>query len=394
MIPRPHTVCRFCLAACLLPALAYAQAQPVFSERVEVSSVLIDARVVDDGGKPVLGLDVDDFLVKIGGQTTQVQSVGWVPGTVEAPTEVVLEPTASAMPVQPIDRLIVILIEKSLDQQRIRGLMRMLIELRAFVEQFTPDDRIAVLSFDTQLKVWLDFTNDLDDIRWALEHRILFERPGPVQEVSPPSLLAGLDPARARRAASIEKALGLVGQALEPLPGSKSVVLVGHGFGNLTRMGVTMPREYRRTSEMLQQARVSVFCLDITEADYHSLEAGLADDTGGFFARTHIFAARPLARLAGALAGHYVLFVEIPELSRGTHRIEVNLTRAKGTVLARNAFESRAGNEQAAEHGRPERGMKNGQWKREAGIWNSACGRCTVFNADWKVRWLISRTTI
>jgi hypothetical protein len=84
-----------------------------------------------------------------------------------------------------------------------------------------------------------------------------------------------------------------------------------------------------------------VFSLDVTNADYHSLEAGLklvSEQTGGFFARTHIFARQAMRRLTGALAGYYALFVEKPEVGRETHEIEVHLARRKGTVLARTAY--------------------------------------------------------
>jgi hypothetical protein len=45
-----------------------------------------------------------------------------------------------------------------------------------------------------------------------------------------------------------------------------------------------------------------------------------------------------MRRLAGALAGYYVLFVEKPEVGRETHEIEVQLARRKGTVLARSGY--------------------------------------------------------
>jgi hypothetical protein len=88
-------------------------------------------------------------------------------------------------------------------------------------------------------------------------------------------------------------------------------------------------------------ARASVFCLDVTNADSHSLEAGLklvAADTGGFFERTHVFGRRALERLGAALAGHYVLLVEKPEGRRGDHSIDVRLIGREGIVLARNGF--------------------------------------------------------
>jgi hypothetical protein len=89
-------------------------------------------------------------------------------------------------------------------------------------------------------------------------------------------------------------------------------------------------------------ARVAVFCLDVTNADYHSLEVGLeqvASDTGGFYAKTHLFPAQAMRRLEGALVGHYVLTFEKPRLRQGTHAIEVDLVGRKGTVLARSFYE-------------------------------------------------------
>ena len=331
--------------ACIAPGLlvaASAQQQPRFVDRVDVVRILIDARVVDDAGQPVLGLEADDFEVEIGGETAPVDSVAWVSGRARLTDDEAVTAAATSSDPLPEGRLVVLLFQKDMERSRIRGLVRMLAEVRGFLDTFTPDDRVAVLSFDTYLKIWRDFTNDFDDIREVLEHGILFRSPGPVQATAEPSLLTHLDPAQARKTYSIEKSLRLVGDALEPLPGTKSVILVGHGFGYMTRnFDVILNNRYDETSRALQAARASVFSLDITDADFHALEVGLqnvSDETGGFFARTHVFTERPLKRLEGALAGHYVLFVEKPELGPGEHRIRVKLTRAKGQVLARQMF--------------------------------------------------------
>jgi hypothetical protein len=87
-----------------------------------------------------------------------------------------------------------------------------------------------------------------------------------------------------------------------------------------------------------------VFSLDVTNADYHSLEAGLqlvSKETGGFYARTHLFPDIAMRQLAGALAGYYVLFVEPPESRRAVHDLEAELTRRKGRVLATTSFSER-----------------------------------------------------
>ena len=129
----------------------------------------------------------------------------------------------------------------------------------------------------------------------------------------------------------MEQALLLIGEALRPLPGSKSLVLLGYGFEPLNV----------EVREVLQAARTSVFSLDVTNADYHSLEVGLkqvAADTGGFFARTHMFLDSALDRLTGALAARYVLLVETHGGESRAHPIKVTLNDTEGRVFAKRAF--------------------------------------------------------
>ena len=69
------------LVACASAAvLAAGQQQPRFTERVDVSRVLVDARVVDDHGAPIRGLTPDDFGVKIDGEPAKVETAQWVEG--------------------------------------------------------------------------------------------------------------------------------------------------------------------------------------------------------------------------------------------------------------------------------------------------------------------------
>jgi VWFA-related protein len=320
-------------------------AVPRHRERVEVARVLVDVRVLDGQGRPVTRLEPADFDVRIDRKPARVESSYWVGGEDAGPAVAGTAPTspAAGRPEEARGRLIVFLYQKDLEPSRIVGLMRMLIETRAFLDSLGPDDRVAVLSFDSHLKIWLDFTRDIDRVREVLRHGILFEDPPPVEPVPSPSLLATLDVVRARRAYSMEDALALLGQALEPIPRAKSVVLVGHGFGRLAGHRIIIEPSYGEARRALQAARASVFALDVTNADAHTLEAGLmmtAADTGGFFERTHLFSRRAIDRLAGALAGHYVLFVEVENpLDRERHDVQVRLARGKkGTVLAKRQY--------------------------------------------------------
>lgn len=318
------------------------QPEPRFKESVDVRRVLVDVRVVN-AAKPVLDLAADDFVVRIDGKRARVDSVQWVGGPHDEPRP---DGTRSRGRVvtAPRGRLIVILIQKSLEQSRITGLMRALTETPAFLDSFSSEDRLAVLSFDSHLKVWVDFTNDFEHVRRVLQRGVLVEAPGPVNEADSPSLVERLPPSVAKRTWSIEDALALIGDALAPLPGSKTLVMLGYGFGRLTAgrfPSVMMEPGYDKARKALQAARASVFCLDIASADYHSLEAGLqtvAEDTGGFFVRTHIFTRRAFDHLAAALAGHYVLFVEKPDVRAGVHRIDVKLADRDGSVLVKREY--------------------------------------------------------
>ena len=314
-----------------------------YAERVEVARVVVDARVLDAAGRAVIGLGANDFIVKIDGKPARVESALWVGG--DEPHAGKSPPTSTSLEGadrSPPGRLIVLLFQKSMERSRIVGLMRMLIETRSFLDTLGPGDRVAVLSFDSHLKVWTDFTDDRERLRRILQRGVLLERPLPLQPAAGFSLVERLKPEEGRRASSIEQGLALIANALEPLPGAKSIVLVGHGFGRLGYTGVTMEYDYEPARRALLAARASVFSLDVTDADYHSLEAGLqlvSEETGGFFARTHLFPALAMRRLAGALAGYYVLFVEKPESRRRTHQLDVRLTRGPGTVLARSGYE-------------------------------------------------------
>jgi hypothetical protein len=64
----------------------------------------------------------------------------------------------------------------------------------------------------------------------------------------------------------------------------------------------------------------------------------IAADTGGLYASTFEFPTLAIRQVNEALAGYYVLFVEAPVVGRGLHRLDVKLTRARGTVTARASY--------------------------------------------------------
>jgi len=134
----------------------------------------------------------------------------------------------------------------------------------------------------------------------------------------------------------------IVANALRPIPGPKSIILFGWGLGRLTRGGVIMDSKYIPARQALVSARASVFSIDFSQADFHSLEAGLgkvADDTGGFYAKTFHFPDIAIERLTKTLAGHYELSVRKNDTRvRGFHTIEVQVNRRGAEVMARSTY--------------------------------------------------------
>jgi VWFA-related protein len=315
--------------------------QPQFTDRLDVARIVVDVRALDSMGRAIQGLAAEDFTVKFGDQPARVESATWVGAASGEPTAA--EPAALGFPEVAVrrGRLIVFLFQKDLEPRRIAGLMRMLFRAKTFLDTLDADDRVAVVSFDSHLKIWLDFTNDRAEVRRVLERGLLLERPRPIGEPeSEISLSRTLSQDAGRRAYPIEKGLRLIGEALEPLPGSKSIVLFGHGFGRYTADGVIMEKGYGEALAALQRARAAVFSIDVTLADYHSLEVGLqsvSEETGGFYERSVHFPDRAVQRLVGALAGHYVLLVEAPERASEWTDVSVKVTRRGATVLARAA---------------------------------------------------------
>jgi VWFA-related protein len=338
----------------MLAALLFAASmqQPQLQEQITVERVIVDARVTDAEGNPITGLKPSDFKVTIDGKPAKVEAADWIADT-EAQREIDETAGAAAAPgpaptpsnPQPQrGRLLVFLYQTDFARNsvRVRGQMKLLSMNEEWLDWLEPEDRVAVLSFDSHLKFRLDFTSNKHDIANAMEEALYVSDPPWPQKVPLPALGSRLKPEALKDIASPERALIEIGNALLNIAGPKSLILFGWGLGRFSREGVHMAPNYWIARQALEMARVSVFSIDFTEADFHSLAAGLekvAGDTGGFYASTHNFPHLALDRLKRTLAGHYELEVRKPEMkTRGTHAIEVGVARRGAYVLARSTY--------------------------------------------------------
>lgn len=334
-----------------LLVLFSAQAQtPPYQEKITVERILVDARVTDSHGEPILGLKPADFHVRVDGKPAVVESVDWIPET--ASGRAIAEIDQPQPEVNntldipaPRGRLLIFFFQTDFAREtsRIAGQMDILQRARQFLEtMLEPGDRVAVFSFDSHLKFRLDFSDEKSRIESAMQDALLTNEPNTPPIVPMPSLRKRVDPQAMKKATSSEEALLLLGNALRPIPGPKSLILFGWGLGSLSGGQIVMPAVYGPAREALEGARVSVFSLDFTQADYHSLEVGLgkvSEDTGGFYAKTFHFPQMALDRLTRTLSGHYELEVRKPDIrKRGLHTIEVDVDRRGADVMARGTY--------------------------------------------------------
>jgi VWFA-related protein len=311
----------------------------VFGEEIDVSVATVTVRVIDASGRAIASLGPADFKVTVGGEPATVESVDWIsPESDRFSPDQLAELARSGVTVPPTGRLIVIFVQTDIHPTRAPGHLRLLPEIRKLLETFHPEDQVAVVSFDSHLKLRLDFTRDLALVDDAVLRGI---RTGRGEELAPgrfPSLARHFDYDAAKRAASPERALRVVSEALLPLPGEKVMIYAGWGLGDYFGGIVTMRPEYDDTREALARARVTVFVLDVTQADYHSLEVGLetiAEDTGGTYEKTFRQPRQMTARLAHTLEGYYEIAFTLPDAIDRRGKVKVDLVGRRGTVLLR-----------------------------------------------------------
>jgi VWFA-related protein len=320
--------------------LALLLARPQFQETITVSRLLVDVRVTDDYGEPVTGLSADDFIVKIGRAPATVESVAYVDESLDARIAYELGETDPAVTPAPVGRLFVVFVQTDFgrDPARTGGQLHFNRYAEKFIESLMPEDRVAVFSFDSHLKFRLDFTSDKEAVADTITRAIYIDHPPAPPIVHSPALASRLNREEMKRAASSESALLLIGNALMPIPGPKNVILMGWGLGEMSGGIVSMRPEWKAARRALDAARATIFAFDTTKADYHSLEIGLqkaAKDTGGFYAKTHVFPEIGLERLERTLRGRYELELRAPaSRTPGTYDLSVRVKRRGATVLA------------------------------------------------------------
>lgn len=161
-----------CLTVCGAVQAAPPAVPSPFGEVIEVNVVNVDVHVTDKDGRPVSGLQRDDFEVYEDGKRVKVTNFEAI--TVE--TETASVPKASTAPatpepskpeVAPEDRLHLVVYVDNFNLDPAHR-TRVLQQVRTFLKDLRPEDRIMLATNDLGLKIRLPFTGD----RAAIEAEI------------------------------------------------------------------------------------------------------------------------------------------------------------------------------------------------------------------------------
>lgn len=343
------------------------QPEAVFGEVIEVGLTTVRVRVVDRAGRPIRGLSAEDFRVTVRPDRKAKDQGGGSGGPVEVPVVAVdwvttasssrpdggegerrrrsptglpadepwTDPFAADAPVPgtgPGFQRVLLFIQSGIHALRTRGHLRFLPWVRDLLEELPPGDPVAVVGYDSHLKLWQDFTLDREAVYDAVYGAIHFSgRPTVPRASERGPLYEHLDFEAAKKAAQPEEGLEVAARALVPLPGPKTVIWLGWGLGRLASRRVGPKPEYRPALRALEAAQATVFVIDVTDAAYHDLEFGLkqvAADTGGTYAKAHERPDALIRNLTAAASGHYLLHLDRAGLPRYPGELEVELVAA------------------------------------------------------------------
>lgn len=303
----------------------------VFSDRIDVALSTFDVRVVDGMWRPVTGLGAADFQVRLGGEPAPVVAVDWIPAPGDplfGELDVAAGAGAPGHQLPQHSQRVVFLFQAGLTPGKAIGHLRMLPRLQELVHELPSTTLAAVASFHSHLTLHQDLTLDRQRLAAAMEpghgfHRAALPRSSPGR----PALARHLDEAAMRRVVDPAVAVELVVRALAAEPGAASVVYVGWSLEGSSA-------EWSSMLDTLLAAGVPLFVLDVTDADYHTLEGRLrfsARQTGGDYSGTRDFPGREVTRVGHMLAGgHYRIAVRRPDLPAGFHPLRVTLNGRGG----------------------------------------------------------------
>ncbi len=322
---------------CSLPIFSFQEVDEediVVNEELTVKRHILDVRVIDAKGRPITGLGPDNFLLSQKGNTIPIISCEWV----EAPRDNVALPE-NRYP----GRLIVLFFQVQLDGNRVQGVQDKINRAMNVLSRFHVNDRIAVLSYDSHLRLRTDFTNDRKALAMGIRaglrrERMAYPKPGRF-----PSLAAYLKNEQCRKSRTPEKALVHLSNALSAFDDVKTIIYMGFDSSDFSRGNFKLREDYPEAKRALIASRTTVIGMDFAPWEYNTLDLAMrqfAEDTGGFFVKTPNFIQMAGSKLHNSLSGYYILSHESAPPINPNGKFKLRVVGSKGHILAKSPYNS------------------------------------------------------
>ncbi len=305
----------------MLSLIAFQQDTQI-QEQISVGRTVLEVRVLDSSGNPILGLEADDFVLTRRGERVPLVSCRWVEAIYDAEVDEsegeYFDPDSEvdeaaddlfwdSSPRDTIEgRIVVFFFQKDGSAQIGHHLVRTLRFAREGLADLHENDYVAVISFDTSLRLNLDLTRDHDRASDAFSKAVTKNEGLPWGQGGFPSIGAAIPRFQADRVHHTTPALMVVADALARLPGSKTMIFLGQGFlnseGELKPWGLAL--------RALRESNTTVYVLDANNAERHTREAmllDLAEKTGGFYYRMFNSPQNAFPKIERVMRGHYEL---------------------------------------------------------------------------------------
>jgi VWFA-related protein len=332
-----------------------------FTDTVEVSEVLLDVLVTDKKGNVVMGLGVDDFIIKEQGKELQASGLSFYSNRFQIrdnQPEKIQHPAPGEIL---SDRYFVLFFHDprayGVGGQLLRQHLKAARRAREWIQtEKLPSDWVAVASFDYKLKIHQDFTREPGTLERAIDNAGKGKDPSnewksrrPEETDGIPSLLVNLPQGKElrKKTTRIYDGLRLLADATHGIIGRKSVLLFTIGFGDVRQTGglISQPdrRYYPPMKRALNDNNVAIYAVNLQPGSQnlqgHFLTQ-LAKDTGGEYYETFVNFITPLRQIAKENNGYYLLSyqAEHPAGESGYREVQVRVRNPEFRVKARKGY--------------------------------------------------------
>lgn len=335
------------------------EAQAQFEEDVEVTEVLLDVVVTDEDGNPVVGLGPEDFVVREGSERVPVESATFYSSARLAEDPEALAARGIDVDLEPRDRYFILLFDDAwkytttqinmMHQQARAGR-----DAKSWVRKdLAPRDWVAVLSWDGNLSLHQDFTQDRDEVLDAIDQAASRKKgrgdwPSRREVGEGPSLANNLPPGKELRriTPTIYDAFAAIAYASRDVRGRKNLLYFGVGFGDVGSRGQYKedPRYFPEMVRRLNDANVAVYPLDLmpsgVEHPFESALLQMAELTGGRAMPLASSFKTPLEMISGDTTGYYLLAYRATHAQdeAGFQRVRVEAENPAFNVRSRGGY--------------------------------------------------------